>query len=143
MRTGIRVQDLQDLKIFRTKLEESLKINNAIIEKVYGLKPLDPDEIFTRYSEYVKRIGKYIADTTFLINRALEENKRVLFEGAQGAMLDIDHGTYPFVTSSSTTRGGVFTGSGYNGAAGLRVLGITKAYTTRLRFRDAKHPKSR
>ncbi len=132
MRTGIRVQDLQDLKIFRTKLEESLKINNAVIEKVYGLKPLDPDEIFTRYSKYAKRIGKYIADTTFLINRALEENKRVLFEGAQGTMLDIDHGTYPYVTSSSTTAGGICNGAGVGPSRLDEIIGVVKAYTTRV-----------
>ncbi len=132
LRTGIRVQDLQDLKIFRTKLEESLKLNNAIIEKIYRLKPLDPEEIFTRYKQYAKRINKYIVDTTFLISEALEENKRVLFEGAQGTMLDIDHGTYPYVTSSSTITGGICVGAGVGPNRLDEIIGVVKAYTTRV-----------
>jgi adenylosuccinate synthase len=132
LRTGIRVQDLQDLKIFRTKLEESLKINNAVIEKIYGLKSLNADEIFEKYSKYAKRISKYIEDTTFLINNALEENKRVLFEGAQGTMLDIDYGTYPYVTSSSTTAGGICTGAGIGPSRLDEIIGVVKAYTTRV-----------
>jgi adenylosuccinate synthase len=132
LRTGIRVQDLQDLKIFKTKLEESLKINNAIMEKIYGLKPLDSDEIFKKYSGYAKRIDRYITDTAFLISRALEEGKRVLFEGAQGTMLDIDHGTYPYVTSSSTTAGGICTGAGIGPLRIDEIIGVAKAYTTRV-----------
>jgi len=132
LRRGIRVQDLQDLKIFRTKLEASLKLNNAIIEKIYGLEPLDPDEVFNLYKQYSQRIVKYIVDTTFLINRALEENKRVLFEGAQGTMLDIDHGTYPYVTSSSTIVGGICVGAGIGPSRLDEVIGVVKAYTTRV-----------
>jgi adenylosuccinate synthase len=132
LRSGIRTQDLQDLKIFRTKLEESLKLNNAIIEKIYGLKPLDPDEVFDRYVQYGKRIEKYIVDTAFLINEALDRNKRVLFEGAQGTMLDIDHGTYPYVTSSSTVAGGICTGAGIGPGRLDEIIGVVKAYTTRV-----------
>jgi adenylosuccinate synthase len=132
LRKGIRTQDLQDLKIFKTKLEESLKLNNAIIEKVYGLKPLDPDEIFTKYVEYGKRIEKYIVDATFLISEALDKNKRVLFEGAQGTMLDIDHGTYPYVTSSSTIAGGICIGAGVGPGRLDEIIGVVKAYTTRV-----------
>jgi adenylosuccinate synthase len=132
LRKGIRTQDLQDLKIFKTKLEESLKLNNAIIEKVYGLKPLDPDEIFTKYVEYGKRIEKYIVDATFLISEALDKNKRVLFEGAQGTMLDIDHGTYPYVTSSSTVAGGICIGAGVGPGRLDEIIGVVKAYTTRV-----------
>jgi len=132
LRTGIRTQDLQDLKIFKTKLEESLKLNNAIIEKVYGLKPLDRDEIFTKYVGYGKRIEKYIVDSTFLISEALDKNKSVLFEGAQGTMLDIDHGTYPYVTSSSTISGGICIGAGVGPGRLDEIIGVVKAYTTRV-----------
>ena len=132
LRSGIRTQDLQDLKIFRAKLEASLKLNNAIIEKIYGLKPLDPDEVFDRYVQYGKRIEKYIVDTTFLIAEALDENKRVLFEGAQGTMLDIDHGTYPYVTSSSTVAGGICIGAGIGPGRLDEIIGVVKAYTTRV-----------
>ncbi len=131
-RSGIRVQDLLDFKIFRIKLEESLKFKNAIVEKVYNMKPLDLEEIFTRYRTYAGRIGKYISDTSFLINKALDENKKVLFEGAQGTLLDIDHGTYPFVTSSSTIAGGVCIGAGIGPGRIDEVIGITKAYITRV-----------
>ncbi|MBN2073631.1 MAG: adenylosuccinate synthase [Actinobacteria bacterium] len=131
-RSGIRTQDLQDLKIFRTKLEEELKFKNAIIEKIYKMEPLDPGEIFNRYRDYAKRIGKYITDTSLLINQFLNLNRRVLFEGAQGVMLDIDHGTYPYVTSSSTTAGGVCTGAGVGPGRLDEVIGVVKAYTTRV-----------
>ena len=132
MRSGIRTQDLQDLKIFRTKLEEALKLNNAIIEKIYGLEPLDPDEIFNKYKQYGKRIERYIVDATFLISKALDKNKRVLFEGAQGTMLDIDHGTYPYVTSSSTIAGGICVGAGVGPGRLDEIIGVVKAYTTRV-----------
>ena len=131
-RMGIRAQDLQDLKIFKTKLEESLKLNNTIIEKVYGLAPLDMDEIFNKYRDYGKRIEKYIVDATFLLCEALDKNKKVMFEGAQGTMLDIDHGTYPYVTSSSTIAGGVCVGAGIGPSRLDEILGVVKAYTTRV-----------
>lgn len=131
-RSGIRMQDLQDLKIFKTKLEESLKLKNAILEKIYGIEPLNAEEIFNKYKAFGKRINKYIADTSFIINKYLDENKRVLFEGAQGTMLDIDHGTYPYVTSSSVTAGGACTGSGVGPGRMDEILGIVKAYTTRV-----------
>lgn len=131
-RSGIRTQDLLDLKIFRTKLEEILRLKNAIIEKIYGLAPLDIDEIFNKYKGYADIIGKYIVDTSFLINRSLDENKKVLFEGAQGTLLDIDHGTYPYVTSSSTISGGVCVGAGIGPNRVDEVIGVAKAYTTRV-----------
>ena len=131
-RSGIRVQDLLDRKIFRTKLEEELALKNAIIEKVYNMKPLEIEEIYEDYLLYGERIGKYIVDTTFLINQYLDNNKSVLFEGAQGTMLDIDQGTYPYVTSSSTTAGGVCVGAGIGPGRLDEVLGIAKAYTTRV-----------
>jgi adenylosuccinate synthase len=131
-RSGIRVQDLLDPKIFRTKLEESLKFKNAVIEKVYNMEPLELEEIFTKYRKYADRIEKYIVDTSFLINKAIDENKKVLFEGAQGTLLDIDHGTYPFVTSSSTISGGVCIGAGVGPGRIDEVIAITKAYVTRV-----------
>jgi adenylosuccinate synthase len=131
-RSGIRTQDLLDRKIFKTKLEEELSLKNAIIEKVYGMQPLDLEEIYEDYMLYAERIGKYIIDTAFLINKFLDQNKSVLFEGAQATMLDIDHGTYPYVTSSSTTAGGVCTGAGVGPGRLDEVLGIAKAYSTRV-----------
>ncbi|MBC7333633.1 MAG: adenylosuccinate synthase [Actinobacteria bacterium] len=131
-RSGIRTQDLLDLKIFRTKLEEILKFKNAVIEKVYELEPLDLEVIFNKYKDYADIIGKYIVDTSFLINKSLDENKRVLFEGAQGTLLDIDHGTYPYVTSSSTISGGVCVGAGVGPGRLDEVIGVAKAYTTRV-----------
>ncbi|MBC8387511.1 MAG: adenylosuccinate synthase [Actinobacteria bacterium] len=131
-RSGIRVQDLLDEKIFKTKLEESLKLKNAILSKIYGLKPLELGEVFDKYIGYVKRIGKYITETSFLINEALDINRTVLFEGAQGTLLDIDHGTYPFVTSSSTIAGGACVGAGVGPNRIDEVLGVVKAYTTRV-----------
>ena len=131
-RTGIRAQDLLDLKIFKAKLESALKLKNAIIEKVYNLSPLDIDDIFEKYKSYSEKIGKYITDTSFMINDYLNEGKMVLFEGAQGAMLDIEHGTYPFVTSSPTVAGGASTGSGVGPKKLDTIIGIAKAYTTRV-----------
>jgi len=131
-RSGIRVQDLLDKKIFRAKLEEELALKNAIIEKVYEMEPLELEEIYEDYLLYGERIGKYILDTTLLINQYLDDNKSVLFEGAQGTMLDIDQGTYPYVTSSSTTAGGVCVGAGIGPGRLDEVLGIAKAYTTRV-----------
>jgi adenylosuccinate synthase len=131
-RSGIRVQDLLDLKIFKIKLNEALKLKNAIIEKVYNLEPLKLEEVFEKYKSYVTRIGKYIVDTSFLINKFLNEGKFVLFEGAQGTLLDIDHGTYPFVTSSSTIAGGVCIGAGVGPKQINEIIGVMKAYTTRV-----------
>ena len=131
-RSGIRTQDLLDRKIFKAKLEEELALKNSMIEKVYGLEPLDIDEIFEDYILYAERIGDYIIDTTLTINKHLEKNKTVLFEGAQGSMLDIDQGTYPYVTSSSTTAGGVCVGAGIGPGRLDEVIGVAKAYTTRV-----------
>jgi len=132
LRMGIRTQDLKDLKIFKTKLEESLKLNNKIIKRIYGLDPLDMDEVFDKYRQYGKRISRYIIDTTSLVSEALDNNKKVMFEGAQGTMLDIDHGTYPYVTSSSTIAGGVCVGAGIGPSRLDEILGVVKAYTTRV-----------
>lgn len=131
-RSGIRVQDLLDLKIFKTKLEEVLKLKNLIIEKVYNLEPIDFNEVYEKYEIYGKKLSKYITDTSILVNNYLEEKKFVLFEGAQGTMLDIDHGTYPFVTSSSTVAGGASVGAGIGPKKIDQVIGVAKAYTTRV-----------
>jgi len=131
-RMGLRIQDLTDEKIFRAKLDAALVEKNDILTKVYGLKPYTVDEIAEEYLGYAERITPHIAETSALINRALRSDQWVLFEGAQGTLLDIDHGTYPFVTSSNSTAGGACTGVGVGPRMIDRVLGITKAYITRV-----------
>ena len=131
-RTGLRVQDLTDEKIFRVKLETALGEKNDILSKVYGLRTYTVDEIAEEYLAYAERIKPHIEDTTNLIGQALRTGQWVLFEGAQGTLLDLDHGTYPFVTSSSPTAGGACTGTGVGPKAIDRVLGVAKAYITRV-----------
>ena len=131
-RTGIRMQDLDDEKIFRAKLEVALVETNDILSKVYGMPTYTVDQIAEEYLGYAERIRPHIADTSQMINQALRTDQWVLFEGAQGTLLDLDHGTYPFVTSSSPTAGGACTGAGVGPKAIDRVLGIAKAYITRV-----------
>lgn len=131
-RMGLRVQDLIDEHIFRKKVEAALVEKNDILQKVYGLPTYTADAIVEEYRAYAERIKPHIAETSALINRALDADQWVLFEGAQGALLDIDHGTYPFVTSSSPTAGGACTGAGVGPRRIDRVLGIAKAYITRV-----------
>ena len=131
-RMGLRIQDLVDEHIFRKKLEAALVEKNDILEKVYGLPTYTVDQIADEYLQYAERIKPHIAETSVLINKALDADQWVLFEGAQGALLDIDHGTYPFVTSSSPTAGGACTGVGVGPKRIDRVLGIAKAYITRV-----------
>ncbi|MGH2783849.1 MAG: adenylosuccinate synthase [Actinomycetota bacterium] len=131
-RIGLRVQDLLDMKIFAAKLEVALKEKNAILSKVYNRLPLDPKRIIAEYETYARRLSPYISDTSLVIWRALREGKRVLFEGAQGTLLDVDHGTYPFVTSSNPIAGGASTGGGVGPREISRVIGIAKAYVTRV-----------
>jgi adenylosuccinate synthase len=131
-RMGIRVQDLLDEDIFRLKLTEALKEKNRLLDRLYGLPQRCASSILEEYLLLAKRIAPHIADASSILNKALREGRRVLFEGAQGTMLDIDHGTYPFVTSSSCTAGGATTGSGVGPVAIDRVLGIAKAYITRV-----------
>ena len=131
-RLGLRVQDLTDEHIFRKKLETALLEKNDILEKVYGLRTYTADEIVGEYMAYAERIKPHIADTHTVLNKALEADQWVFFEGAQGTLLDLDHGTYPVVTSSSPTAGGACTGSGVGPKAIDRVLGIAKAYITRV-----------
>jgi adenylosuccinate synthase len=131
-RIGIRVQDLLDMKIFRTKLEEALKVKNAIMTMLYNLQPLNLEEVIADYGYYAKRLEKYITDTSLLINDFLDQGKNVFFEGAQGTFLDIDHGTYPFVTSSSPIAGGACTGAGIGPKHLKEIMGVVKAYVTRV-----------
>jgi adenylosuccinate synthase len=132
-RVGIRVQDLLDPKIFRQKLDVVLKEKNLILAKVYNRLPLSADEIADRYlDEYAPLIAPLIADTVSLIHEALEEHQQVLLEGAQATFLDLDHGTYPFVTSSNPVAGGACIGAGIGPRDITRVMGIAKAYVTRV-----------
>ncbi len=131
-RKGIRVQDLLDEKIFRLKLEAALAQKNPILERIYGLHVYMVEEILDEYLPYARILAPYVTETAQLLNTAVRAGKSILFEGAQGTLLDIDHGTYPYVTSSSCCAGGAVTGSGVGPAAIDRVLGIQKAYVTRV-----------
>ncbi|MER3395995.1 MAG: adenylosuccinate synthase [Acidimicrobiia bacterium] len=131
-RIGLRVQDLFDEKILLEKLESILKEKNQILAKVYNQLPEDPTHVAEVYSSLGKKLGPYVCDTSALLNDALEHGARVLLEGAQGTMLDIDHGTYPFVTSSSCTVGGACSGSGVPPKHIDKVVGVVKAYVTRV-----------
>jgi adenylosuccinate synthase len=132
-RVGLRVQDLLDPKIFRQKLEVVLKEKNQILAKVYNRLPLDLDEMCNAYvDEYRPKIEPFIADTVGMVHDALDANQNVLLEGAQATFLDIDHGTYPFVTSSNPMAGGACTGAGIGPLAIKRVIGVAKAYVTRV-----------
>jgi adenylosuccinate synthase len=132
MRLGIRVQDLLDPKILRQKIEVALAEKNLWLERVYGVEPLDLEELAGRLEAFAQRIRPYIADTSLLVDRALRDGKAVLLEGAQGTLLDLDHGTYPFVTSSSTVASNAATGIGIGPSRIDRVLGVAKAYVTRV-----------
>jgi len=131
-RHGIRMQDLFDPKIFRTKLEVTLKDKNKQLTKVYNQLPMDLDEIYEEYQDYADRLREYVTDTSLLVWEAIRDGRNVLFEGAQGTLLDIDHGTYPFVTSSNPTAGGACTGSGIGPRDIDSVVGVTKAYISRV-----------
>jgi len=131
-RSGIRMQDLLNIKVFNKKLEFVLKEKNAILTKIYNLQPLDFNDILEKFKYLSQKIGDYVLDTSKLINDALNEDKKVLFEGAQGTFLDIDHGTYPFVTSSSTVAASACIGSGIGPTRIDKIIGVTKAYTTRV-----------
>ncbi len=131
-RTGMRMGDLLDPEYFRERLEAAIASKNILLKDVYGLDTYDVDAVYDEYMGYAKRLGSHIADTVTLLNDAMEAGKNVFFEGAQGTLLDIDHGTYPFVTSSSTTAAGASTGSGVGMKWINRVVGITKAYLTRV-----------
>ncbi|MFH1858231.1 MAG: adenylosuccinate synthase [Candidatus Omnitrophota bacterium] len=131
-RIGIRMADLLDTSVFKRKLKENLNEKNEIIVKVYKEKPLRFSEIYNEYLRYGKILRQYLCNTSLLLNQAIRKKKRILFEGAQGTLLDIDHGTYPFVTSSNATAGGACTGAGVGPTRINRVIGVIKAYTTRV-----------
>ena len=131
-RIGIRIVDLLDRKIFEEKIRHNLKEKNDIIQKIYGSVTLDVEEVVQSYLEFDRKIDPYITDTCLLLNDAVKEGKKIYAEGAQGALLDMDHGTYPFVTSSNPTSGGACTGLGIPPTAITRIVGVVKAYTTRV-----------
>jgi adenylosuccinate synthase len=131
-RQGIRMQDLFDPKIFRSKLETALKDKNKYLTKVYNQLPMDIEPIAEEYLGYADRLHEHVTDTSLLIWEAIRDGRNVLFEGAQGTLLDIDHGTYPFVTSSSPTAGGVAVGAGIGPTSIDRVIGVAKAYISRV-----------
>lgn len=131
-RTGIRIVDLLDRKDFEAKLRYNISEYNEVLTKIYGHDELDVDSIVEKYLEFDKLIDPYVTDISSLINNYIEEGKEILVEGAQGALLDLDHGTYPFVTSSNPTSGGACTGLGIPPTKVNEIIGIVKAYTTRV-----------
>jgi adenylosuccinate synthase len=131
-RIGLRVSDLFDEEEFRGRLGHTLKYKNLVLREIFKHQGFDPEEIVSEYLGYGSRIKKYVADTSLLIYEALRDEKIVLFEGAQGTLLDVTHGTYPYVTSSHPIAGGACVGAGIGPTKIDRVLGITKAYTTRV-----------
>ena len=131
-RRGLRVADLLDLKLLRTHIENACHEKNMIAHALFNSEPLDPDKMYQEYAEASARVAPFVCDTAALLNRALADGESVLFEGAQGTMLDIDHGTYPFVTSSSATSGGAVIGTGVAPTAIDTVIGVSKAYCTRV-----------
>lgn len=131
-RRGIRLMDLIDKEVFAAKLRENLKEKNFILEQLLDDQPFTFEEIFDEYCGYAEVLKKYVADTTLALHRDIAAGKRLLFEGAQGTLLDVDHGTYPYVTSSSTCAGGACTGSGVSPREIHQIVGISKAYVTRV-----------
>ncbi|MFE7593726.1 adenylosuccinate synthase [Kitasatospora sp. NPDC057512] len=131
-RVGIRVQDLFDESILRQKIEAALHDKNQILVKLYNRRTIPADLVVEEYLGYAEKIKPFLADTTLVLDEALKANKVVLLEGGQGTLLDVDHGTYPFVTSSNPTAGGACTGAGIGPTKIDRVIGILKAYTTRV-----------
>jgi adenylosuccinate synthase len=131
-RRGLRVADLLDLKLLKTHIENACREKNMIAHALFNSEPLDPDKMYQEYAEASAKIAPFVCDTAALLNQALAAGESIVFEGAQGTMLDIDHGTYPFVTSSSATSGGAVTGTGVAPTAIDSVIGVTKAYCTRV-----------
>ena len=131
-RMGIRVQDLFDPSILRQKIEGALRDKNQVLIKVFNRKGIEVEDVLNEYLGFAEILAPYVCDTALLLDKALKANKNVLLEGSQGTLLDVDHGTYPFVTSSNPTAGGASTGSGIGPTKITRVIGIVKAYTTRV-----------
>ncbi len=131
-RTGIRVLDLMDPDGLREQLEWTINYKNVILEKLYNLPPLDAQEVIKQYLGYAERLRPYVIDTSLKISDAIQRRRNILFEGAQGTLLDLDHGTYPYVTSSNPVAGGACVGAGVGPTMIDRVIGVSKAYTTRV-----------
>jgi adenylosuccinate synthase len=131
-RNGLRVADLLNSSLLRTHINNACHEKNTIAHALFGTEPLDPRQMYEEYSRYAEQIAPFVADTAVLLNKAIDEGQNVMFEGAQGALLDIDHGTYPFVTSSNCTAGGAVTGTGVGPTRIGTVIGVTKAYVTRV-----------
>jgi adenylosuccinate synthase len=131
-RRGLRVADLLDLKLMKTHIDNACREKNMIAHALFNSEPLDPDKMYQEYAAASAQLSPFVCDTAVLLNQALAEGESIVFEGAQGTMLDIDHGTYPFVTSSSATSGGAVTGTGVAPTAIHTVIGVTKAYCTRV-----------
>ena len=131
-RTGIRVIDLMDTDSLRKKLRWTVEYKNVILEKLYELPPLEPDAVITEYLEYADRLRPHVIDSSLRIYDAIQHKRNILFEGAQGTLLDLDHGTYPYVTSSNPVAGGACIGTGVGPTMIDRVIGVAKAYTTRV-----------
>ena len=131
-RIGIRMCDLLEKDTFAAKLKENLAQKNALFEKIYDEEPFDFDSLFNEYYEYGQQLKDYVTDTSVLVNEAISAGKNVLFEGAQGIMLDLDHGTYPYVTSTNPVVGGALAGAGVGPQSLTKMVGVCKAYSTRV-----------
>ncbi len=131
-RTGIRVLDLMDEKGLRKQLKWAIDYKNVILEKLYEIAPIDPEAVIEQYLQYAEVLRPYVVDTSLKIYDAIKRRRNILFEGAQGTLLDLDHGTYPYVTSSNPVAGGACIGTGVGPTAIDRVIGVAKAYTTRV-----------
>lgn len=131
-RRGLRVADLLDSSLLRKHIENACREKNTIVHALFNAEPIDPDKMYADYARAAEKIAPFVADTAALLNHAITNGESVMFEGAQGTMLDIDHGTYPFVTSSSATSGGAVIGTGVPPTSISTVIGVTKAYCTRV-----------
>lgn len=132
MRVGIKISDLLHRDVLIAKLKKNIEEKNQILKKIYGETELDVDKIVCEYEEFDKKVDGYVTDTALFLNKALRDDKWILAEGAQGALLDVDHGTYPYVTSSNPTSGGACTGLGIPPTSVSSILGVVKAYSTRV-----------
>lgn len=131
-RTGIRIIDLMETEILKEQIEWTVQYKNVVLENLYDLPPLDAKAVIEEYMGYADRLRPHVVDSSLLINQAVRQRKNILFEGAQGTLLDLDHGTYPYVTSSNPVAGGACIGSGVGPTMIDRVIGVAKAYTTRV-----------
>lgn len=131
-RSGLRVVDLLNSHLLRTHIQNACHEKNTIANALFGTEPLDPKQMYEDYARAAEQLAPFVTDTAVLLNNAIRNGQKVMFEGAQGALLDIDHGTYPFVTSSSATAGGAVTGTGVGPTKIGSVIGVTKAYVTRV-----------